>query len=427
MLYNESLNAILSWQKTRRKDRMPSTQSRIWTPSPDGYGSRADRSSFSYEAHIPDSIASSQSNLSDDAATAVLEAERAVSELQLDTTFAGLEALSRQLLRAESIASSRIEGLRLSQRRLAEALLSPADADATAREVVGNIEAMQAAVELGSTGSTITPGDIEHLHRLLLRNSQHARIAGELRREQNWIGGSDHSPRGAEFIPPPEDMVPALLDDLAEYLNRADLSAVVQAAVAHAQFETIHPFADGNGRVGRALIHVVFRRRGLSNRFAPPISIVLAANGARYVEGLNNYREGSISEWCRFFARVTVDAVHRSRALAADLADLQDEWLEMAKHPRSDSTAARLIGAIPGQPIIDARTVAAMLSVSEVAARNAMNALESAGVLRPILFGKKRFRAWEAPALIALLDNFEWSMAEPTHSGSQRRPSPDRR
>ena len=406
---------------------MPSTQSRVWQSSLDGYGSRADRSSFVYEAYVPDTIASLSSSLADDAVTAVLEAERAVAELQLETAFVGLEALSRQLLRAESIASSRIEGLRLSQRRLAEALLSPADADAAAREVVGNIEAMEAAVDLGGRGSTITSGDIGHLHRLLLRNSRHAQLAGELRHEQNWIGGSDHSPRGAEFIPPPEDMVPALLDDLAGYVNRADLSAVVQAAVAHAQFETIHPFADGNGRVGRAMIHVVFRRRGLSTRFAPPISIVLAANGSRYVEGLTAYRQGSVSEWCRFFARVTLDAVQRSRALAADLAGLQGEWLELARHPRSDSAAARLIVALPGQPIVDARAVAAMLSVSEVAARNALNALESAGVLRPIAFGKKRFRAWEAPELIALLDNFEWSMAEPTHSGSQRRPSPDRR
>lgn len=377
-----------------------------------------------YEAYVPDTIASLQSTLPDDAALAVLDAERAVSELQLETTFAGLEALSRQLLRAESIASSRIEGLRLSQRRLAEALLSPADADAAAREVVGNIEAMQAAIELGGRGSAITSGDIKHLHRLLLQNSQHAAIAGQLRNEQNWIGGSDHSPRGAEFIPPPEDMVPALLDDLADYLNRSDMSTVVQAAIAHAHFETIHPFADGNGRVGRALIHVVFRRRGLSNRFTPPISIVLAANGKRYVEGLDAYRQGSVAEWCRFFARVTVDAARRSRELAADLAGLQAEWLEMARHPRSDSAAARLIGAIPGQPIIDARTVASMLSVSEVAARNALNSLESAGVLRPIVFGKKRSRAWEAPALISLLDNFEWSMAEPTRTGSQRRPSP---
>src|SRR5450759_966537 len=109
---------------------MAHTETRTWQPTLDGYGSRADRSSFVYEAYVPDLLSSLKLDLPEDAASAVVEAERAVSELQLETTFAGLEALSRQLLRAESVASSRIEGLRLSQRRLAEALLSTADADA---------------------------------------------------------------------------------------------------------------------------------------------------------------------------------------------------------------------------------------------------------------------------------------------------------
>ncbi len=402
---------------------MPTTERRVWQPSLDGYGSHADRSSFVYEAYVPDLIAAQHFVLPQSVATVVVEAERAVSDLQLDTTFAGLEALSRQLLRAESVASSRIEGLRLSQRRLAEALLSPSDADAAAREVVGNIEAMQAAVDLGASQADISAEEIKALHRILLRNSRDAQIVGKIREEQNWIGGSDHSPRGAEFIPPAEGRVRALLDDLATYLNLADSSAIVQAAIAHAQFETIHPFADGNGRVGRALIHVVFRRRGLSSRFAPPVSIVLAANGSRYVEGLTAYRSGDLAEWCRFFAEVVIDATSRSRTFASDLAIMQADWLERAKRPRADSTAARLIAAIPAQPILDGKTVADMLSVSEVAARNALNSLEAASVLRPISFGKKRFRAWEAPALIALLDNFEWSMAEDT-KGRRQRPSP---
>jgi Fic family protein len=285
---------------------------------------------------------------------------------------------------------------------------------------------MQAAVDLGASQADVSAEEIKALHRILLRNSRDAQIAGKIRDEQNWIGGSDHSPRGAEFIPPAEGRVPALLDDLAAYLNLADSSAIVQAAIAHAQFETIHPFADGNGRVGRALIHVVFRRRGLASRFAPPISVVLATNGSRYVEGLTAYRSGDLAEWCRFFAEVAIDAASRARTLAADLAVLQVEWLERAKRPRAHSTAARLIASIPAQPVLDAKTVADMLSVSEVAARNALNALEEASVLRPVNFGRKRFRAWEAPALITLLDNFEWSMAEDA-KGHRQRPSPSPR
>jgi Fic family protein len=99
---------------------------------------------------------------------------------------------------------------------------------------------------------------------------------------QSWIGGGV-TPRLAQFIPPPPDDVPDLLDDLVSFTNRDDLSAITQAAIAHVQFETIHPFADGNGRVGRCLIHVILRRRGLSRRVMPPISVALAANTGRYI------------------------------------------------------------------------------------------------------------------------------------------------
>src|SRR6202023_1686779 len=101
--------------------------------------------------------------------------------------------------------------------------------------------------------------------------------AGKVRDRQNWIGGASSGPRDAEFIPPPPELVPELLDDLSRFMARDDLPPVAQAAVAHAQFETIHPFADGNGRVGRCLISVVFRRRGLGQRLIPPVSLVLAA------------------------------------------------------------------------------------------------------------------------------------------------------
>jgi Fic family protein len=406
---------------------VPTYQQRIWQPRPDGLGGRRDRESFAYDAYVPDPLASLEVRLSPDDSQAVLEAERAVAELQVGSQFAGLEALSRQLLRAESVASSRIEGLTLSQRRLAEALLSPSDADAAAREVVGNVDAMQAAIALGSSGEPIDTADLVALHRTLFAKSRHSYVPGRLRTEQNWIGGSDLSPRGADFVPPPENLVTPLLSDLSTYSNRVDVSAVVQAAVAHAQFETIHPFPDGNGRVGRALIHVILRRRGLSSRLVPPISIVLAANGGRYVESLTAFRDGRSSEWCVFFARVVTDASRRSQELATDLARVQGDWLERAGRPRSDSAAARLIGVIPAHPVLDARLVATTLNVSAVAARNALNALEAAHVLQPIVFGKQRYRAWEAPDLIAVLDNFEWSMAEPTRSGQPRRPAPRRR
>ncbi|MFV1971604.1 MAG: Fic family protein [Acidimicrobiia bacterium] len=109
-----------------------------------------------------------------------------------------------------------------------------------------------------------------------MERSRRPELGRVVRERQNWIGGSSYNPCSAVFVPPPPDHVDGLVQDLIEYVNGDEHSPLVQAAIAHAQFETIHPFADGNGRTGRALIHVILRRRGLSPTFVPPISLVLA-------------------------------------------------------------------------------------------------------------------------------------------------------
>jgi Fic family protein len=103
-------------------------------------------------------------------------------------------------------------------------------------------------------------------------------------------------------VPPPEDRVRELLDDLVEFINLDDLPGVAQAAIAHAQFETVHPFGDGNGRAGRCLIHVILRRRRLAPLFVPPISVVLATTGRRYIAGAVDFREGRTDDWVGAFA-----------------------------------------------------------------------------------------------------------------------------
>ncbi|HEX3041026.1 MAG TPA: Fic family protein [Solirubrobacterales bacterium] len=104
----------------------------------------------------------------------------------------------------------------------------------------------------------------------MLPSTRDEQGGGEIREEQNWIGGAASSPRQAEFIPPPPDLVPELVDDLCAFCSRLDLPAAIQAAIAHVQFETIHPFFDGNGRVGRALILIILRRRGLAQDLPAP-------------------------------------------------------------------------------------------------------------------------------------------------------------
>ena len=401
---------------------MPRMVRQLWEGQAGGVGESA--RTFWYEAHVPDPIASVDPDFPLSAAEDLAEAERAVRDLSSAPELSGLEALSRQLLRAESVASSRIEGLQLSQRRLARAVFDPAAADRTARGVVGNILAMERAIELGASSGAIGTDNLLDLHHTLFAGTEDERLGGKIRERQNWIGGSSVNPRRAEFVPPPPGEVRALLDDLCAFVNRSNVPPVAQAAIAHAQFETIHPFPDGNGRVGRALIHVILRRRGTAARFVPPISLVLVANARSYVEGLTSYRDGDLSGWAARFAHALRDSTTLAQKLGAALGELQASWREAAGRPRRTSATQRLIQLVAARPVIDIPTAATLLGVSYPQAREAVLRLEEANVLRPVSIGRKRNRAWEAPALLDLLGEFEFEVLTPTRTGEPRRSSP---
>ncbi|HZZ85990.1 MAG TPA: Fic family protein [Anaeromyxobacteraceae bacterium] len=327
---------------------------------------------------------------------------------------ASLEVLARRLLRAESVASSRIEGLVLSQRRLARAEVEEADTrDETARSVLGNVAAMEEAVALGSVTRPLRPSDVLALHRVLMLATTTPQIAGELRDRQNWIGGNAYNPGRADFVPPPPELVKELVKDLVAFINRTDLPPVVQAAVAHAQFETIHPFADGNGRVGRALIHVVLRRRGLAPRYVPPVSLVLAADSKAYVGGLTAFREERAGDWILLFARALERAAAKASELARKLAELQETWRDRAGRPRRHSSAEALIVQLPAHPIVTVATAQKFLGRSKQAVNEAIAVLADKGVLRPVTLAKRN-RAWEARELFDLINEIERELAIPS-------------
>ncbi len=257
--------------------------------------SRRDRRSCDYAAYLPDLLVGRRFALNGDVAADVADAEAAIARLNAEATaLVDTEALARILLRAESVASSRIEGLEIGARRLlrAEAVRSmhQPSSDVTATEVLGNLDAMLYGVEQIGTADEITVDLLLEIHRRLLAGTRLEAHGGTFRQVQNWIGGSDYNPCSADYIPPPQEYVPDLMDDLCAFCNTEDLPAVAQAAVAHAQFETIHPFVDGNGRTGRAIIHLVLCRRGLTPRVLPPVSLVFATLARDYVGGLTAAR-----------------------------------------------------------------------------------------------------------------------------------------
>jgi len=378
------------------------------------------RENYTYRAFVPARLEGLTRGLSLSLAQLLAEAERSLRDLQARRGPRGrredeIKALHHQLLRAESVASSRIEGSRVSHRGLARALYNSGVATRLTRSVVGNVRAMEEAVQVGATHIELRVEDLQEMQTKLIREVDPDGAAGEVRTHQTWIGGSELWPRDAEYVPPPPDEVPGLLLDLCAFVNRTDLPGLLQAAIAHAQFEAIHPFVVGNGRVGRCLIQVVLRRRGLTPRFPPPLSVVLGNNVPAYFEGLRMYRAGQIEDWCGLFARTASIAAAGAVDLANRIDELRDVWQERAGKPRRDSSASQLLDVLTLRPIVDVPAAQRLLGVSDEAARLALLCLEQRGIMKRLGSGRYR-RVWSAEDVFTLLDDFENSIGAPLSS-----------
>jgi len=181
---------------------------------------------------------------------------------------------------------------------------------------------------------------------------------------------------------------------------------VIQAATVHAQFETIHPFADGNGRVGRAFVYTVLRRRGEIGNYIPPVSLILAAEPKAYVGGLTGYRLGGVSAWLAQFADATARAAIQAEQLADMIEQRQSAWLDQLGQPRRDAAVRQLVSVLPQQPVIDVAAAQRLTGKSHVTVGRALQQLEHAGVLNR-LNERKWGRVWECDELFALVDSFE--------------------
>lgn len=328
-----------------------------WPGDPSAYGPRRVRRGGEYHVFIPALIAERGFPLGDLASAAVAEATKAFGRLSNPTPqIASLDALARNILRSESMASSRIEGVKISHKRLARVAYAGERGkrgDRPAAEVLGNVAAIERAIELGAGNGSFTPNHLREIHRSLLRHTEDSGIAGVIRDKQNWIGGNDYNPVGAPYVHPPPERVLDLLQDLCRFVERDDLAAVTQAAIAHAQFENIHPFADGNGRTGRALIYTVLRRRGEVTNFIPPISLVLASQPKSYVGGLGAYSQGKVDIWVERLAAAATRAISEADAIVSAIEEMQARWLHRLGSPRADAAVRQLVADLPAHPLVD--------------------------------------------------------------------------
>jgi len=416
---------------------------RRWPGNPDA-PSRRGREPCDYSAYVPDLLTGRQISFDGDVAADLADAESAIRRLDAEASaLVDTEALARLLLRAESVASSRIEGLEIGARKLLRAevahQLGERANDVTAEEVLGNIDAMDGAIKEVGPGDPITVGMLLRFHSRLMAGTRGKGFAGRLRQKQNWIGGSEHNPCSAAFVPPPPELVPDLMEDLCSFCNNESLPAVAQAALAHAQFETIHPFADGNGRTGRGMIHLVLRRRGLATRVLPPVSLVLATWADDYINGLaaTRYRgpatgkdaHAGLNLWVGRFAGACIRSVDDASAFERRVRQIEEKWRGDLVRVRSGSATDLLLRALPGAPILTVKAAAELIGRSFPQVNEAMTRLVEAGVLSQVTVGRRN-RAFEAKEIINAFTDLERQLASPagdTRTSEPARPVTPRR
>lgn len=311
--------------------------------------------------------------------------------------------------------------------------------DVTAVEVLANIDAMAWAVECTKPSADIRLDDLLEVHRRLLTGGPASNWAGVVREEQNWIGASAYHPCTAAYVPPPPEAVPSLLADLVAFCNSDGLPAVAQAALAHAQFETIHPFVDGNGRTGRALIHMVLRRRGMVSRTLPPVSLVLSTWSRDYETALMQTRYAgspdseaarvSANRWMMLFAAACRRAAEDVKAFEDECLALQRTWRQRVGPVRSDSATDRILKSLPGAPILTVQVACGLTGRSVQSVNEAVARLVEAKVLKQTTVGRRN-RAFETPEVIRSFIDLERRPASPmgdTRLAPPARPVPRRR
>lgn len=359
---------------------------RVWSPSNTFGLTRKDQAGGTYQAFVPDLLGSDGPTVSVRALSRIADAQSAVTRADGIVGESGLY-LNHLLLRSESISSSFIEGHVISPKRLALAdVLGRGKPNAVA--VIQNLRATEYAIDVIAQKWNFDANDL-----VLLQQTIAPHLSIGFRAEQNWIGGTGHSPLAAAFVPPPEDYVQPLIEDLLQYVNESEHPPLLKAAIAHAQFETIHPFVDGNGRTGRALIHAILKRDHVTENAVLPISTVFSSNKDDYIAGLTAFRNNpsDLDTWVVAFADAATRAAQnvvqlKERAVELNqiLADRHQVWRThqgLPKRPRANSTVSRVMEMLMSAPVVTVGAVQSKFSVSQTAAEQALNELADAGVV----------------------------------------------
>ncbi|WNM27135.1 Fic family protein [Demequina capsici] len=326
------------------------------------------------------------------------ELEHAVAAIaRIESRSEHLGGLGELLVRSEAVASSKIEHVYSTLDDIARASVD-ADAAAGARSTVAASRALTALTDSCAHAPLTHDAILEAHQRLLDGDLREAQFAGKYRPMQNWIGGSDLAPRDAANVRP-------LMDDLLAFHSRTDMPAVAQAAITHGQFESIHPFTDGNGRIGRALIGATYRRRGLTVSATVPVAAAMLADTDMYFTHLASYRAGDPEPLVRYVAQCTSTAAEAALESADHLAAMPAAWHEKIT-ARQGSASRTLVDGLLSSPVLDIGRAEKVARASHRRAYEALDHLTDAGVLEEIT-GSARSRVWVASDVMDELGELE--------------------
>lgn len=328
-----------------------------------------------YDSSVPSTIAERTPPVDPDVAVVAEEALRELSRFDTAMGFQIAE-LAPVLLRSEAASSSQIENLTASARAIFSAELG-ARSGSNAELIAANTNALITALK---GADSLSGSSIQNIHQVLM-GPQSRHTPGEFRNEQVWIGTRSDSPIGAEFVPPQHSRITDLIEDLARFAIRAEIPTMTAIAITHAQFETIHPFTDGNGRTGRAIVQAMLRHRGITRNVAVPVSAGLLADVPKYHRALTEYRQGNINPIVRIFAEAAFRAVDNSTLLVADLRRIRENWSSVLT-ARKNSNAWRLLDILLKRPVLNSATAAEELGVAQPNIYPPLKALVDAGIAK---------------------------------------------
>ncbi|MBD5477623.1 MAG: Fic family protein [Lachnospiraceae bacterium] len=322
--------------------------------------------------------------LTEDIVAILIKAHSQIAVLEsIATRIPNVELFISMYIRKEALMSSQIEGTQATLEDILDPMLD-ANTNRNVSDVVNYIKATEIAIKR-LIELPLCNRLIKETHAVLMSGVRgQEKNPGEFRRSQNWIGGQGSTLKNARYIPPSPDNMVEAMSDLEKYINADDdMDALIRVALIHYQFETIHPFLDGNGRVGRLLITLFLMEKKVLTSPALYISYFLKKNRVEYYDRMTEVRsKGNYEQWVKFFLQALMESAEDAIATIDELIVLHDANMDIiSKLGRATKNARLVFNYLEANPIIEIRKTAEALDIAFNTASSAVTKLVDAGIL----------------------------------------------